>query len=271
MRWVIKVRPVGFTGALIIPFEVTEKEVLKSAIELGQKLGFTCLSHRILPDEQLFWSCKERGHVFCATLKMLQYGLVCHDCKTHKASKNAKQQQRLSRSVDALSSKGARLESWEVVNNRLTLKTSCRDGHSVSILASELLRNGFNCPQCEMLAAAVERNLAKQNVENVQFIVRCAAGHVFKSDTPECQISWTSRNCPKCTEGDEFFHAEKLREIEKQSKFTCRARSVGARAKVKWKCPQNHIFTATPLEIKQGRKCPHCLAALAPAVIKRAA
>jgi len=168
--------------------------------------------------------------------------------------------------------RGGKCLSENYVNSHTKLKWKCRGGHIWNATPNNI-KNGKWCPICAIRHRAESRKLS---IEEMQLIAKKRGGkclskiYVNNHTKLEWQCSknhtWMAKPsniklgkwCPVCA-GNQKLNIEEMRSIAKERDGECLSKKyIRTDTKLRWQCNKNHIWYATPDNIKHGSWCPEC-------------
>lgn len=176
--------------------------------------------------------------------------------------------------INVASKKGGTCMSTHYINSHSKMIWKCNDGHAWSTSFSKIKNDGSWCPYCSGIrfvnGLREAQKIAKRNSgkclsvnyinSRTKMLWECEKGHRWKS-TFSCIKSYDTW-CPKCSI-DKITLSNGLdisNKIAKEKGGEClSAQYINSRTKMRWKCNNDHIWTAKLGHIKYDNSwCPKC-------------
>jgi hypothetical protein len=170
---------------------------------------------------------------------------------------------------------GYTLISTEYINTHTKLDICCPFGHTYKTNFTNFKYNNNRCPVCagnkkhnlEYVKKYIERE--KYKLLSVNYInshnkleIMCNNGHIFLMSFSEFKNN--GHRCNKCSIDKiaykkKYTSFEKLKSIvENNGYMICSDMYIDAHIKIKFKCPEGHVFEMRPNNFQQGQRCPIC-------------
>lgn len=217
----------------------------------------------------------QKGHTWETQAGSMKSGKTwCPICAGTFKSKTEKQiQEKLDEVRKIALSKGGKCLSETYINSKAKLKFECSKGHTWETIPL-IIKNGGWCNIC-----AVQRvsDTQRDTLQDYIKIIESKGGKCLSKKYisqqkskihVECEFGhrWYARPqglkngtwCRKCY-GTAKSTLREIKNIAKERGGECLSEKyINDMTKMVWKCSENHIWQATPNNIKRGKWCPNC-------------
>lgn len=246
----------------------SRKDTIENMLEIAQEKNGTCLSKKYIDSKtNLKWKCA-KGHIWnAAPGGIINGGTWCPTCSIE--SNASKQRSTISDMNSLAKSRGGKCISKEYINSQSPLEWKCSNGHIWEARPSNINFGGW-CPYCsghkywgdplKELAIIAKKNggelLSKKHFGSAKNLIwRCSKGHKWKAKPANIQSgTW----CPFCY-GNVRKTLADAREAAEVKGGACLSRSYkNAKAKLKWRCAEGHVWSASWESAIQYSWCPQC-------------
>lgn len=232
--------------------------------DLAIKKGGICLSNNYLTiRHKLEWKCIN-GHIFfLEPNKIFNRGYWCAECTGRRKKHTIETIQKITQK-----------RGWLFLSDEFTVgekkyKFQCEKGHIIYAIAHNVIK-GAGCRTCagkQLLSIDLFKQIAinkggeclseHYNGQKTKLKFRCKEGHIF--ETMPGEIKNGGAWCKKCA-GLELGTIEEMITLATSNGGECLSNKyINNTTKLKWKCADNHIWEATPRDVKHSKSwCPYC-------------
>ena len=237
--------------------------------------GGVCLSQSYTNQtDRLDFQCV-KGHSWGTMASVIKNNKAwCPICAgTYKADTPELEAERLNEIKQIAQNHGGECLSDKYVNQKIKLQFKCKEGH-IWWTVSSVIKNGNWCKRCSSKQA---NEWKRDNIEVFKKIIESKGG---KCLTTEYESAGKSRLLVECDKGHQwlafpqhikkglwcrkcngsFKHelADVIKLGESRGGKCLSTEYKNDMSKIIWQCAENHIWEATPNNIKRGKWCPTC-------------
>lgn len=227
------------------------EELNSIAIERGGR----CLSKEYLgTDGKLKWECSN-GHTWKSSAYNIKNGSWCTKCLGRGRT--------IKDMVAIANERGGNCLSDEYINSQTKLTWKCSEGHIWDAVPNSIVMGAW-CPQCAGNVLTIDdmHKIAKNNNgkciseiytnKRTKLVWECSEGHQWEADATSVYRGTWCPTCKKLKKLDNIQKVAKVLEVE------CLSEIHNSSDKLLWKCKNNHVWEATPSDVRRGRLCPEC-------------
>ncbi len=243
--------------------------------QIAEERQGKCLSsHYHNQVSKLKFRCSKE-HVFFMRAAVIKRGGWCNTCQRekHLESITSKYSKKVVEQLKRIcNKKKGKIVSGRYINGRSKFVFECSKKHQWETL-SHLVIKGHWCKEC-----AIETNSAKQRDSLDKFVsiiekkggkclsknyinqqsklhVECKHGHRWWSLAMNIRAGYWCRKCYGTAKSD---IQEMIRIASERGGVCLSTEYISDATKIKWKCSEEHIWEATPNNIKHDKWCPTC-------------
>ncbi|MGV3632253.1 MAG: zinc-ribbon domain-containing protein [Bacteroidota bacterium] len=244
-------------------------------IEYSKSRGGLCLStDHINQKTRLEFQC-EKGHVWSVSAGSIRANKTwCPKCAgTYKADTPELQAERLNVIKQIAKNNEGECLSDDYINQKIKLQFKCKEGH-VWWTVPSVIKSGAWCKRCASKKAndwkrdniRIFKKLAEarggkcltatyENSTTTRLLIECEKGHQWLAFPGHLKKGlW----CRKCNGSFKHELADVIRLAGSRGGECLSSEYKNDMSKIKWKCAENHVWEATPNNIKRGKWCPTC-------------
>ena len=237
--------------------------------------GGICLSNNYENQKTILKFKCDIGHVWEVSGGSIKGGQTwCSRCAgTYKADTAELQVERLNEIIQIAKSHGGECLSDRYINQKTKLKFRCKEGH-IWLTTSPVIKKGCWCKRCSSSRAndwkrhtidtyreIIESKGGKlhtkefKNSADTKLLVECGKGHQWLAFPGHIKRGlW----CRKCNGSFKHELSDIIRLAESRGGKCLSREYKNDMSKIIWQCAENHIWEATPNNIKRGKWCPTC-------------
>ncbi|KFZ25804.1 MAG: hypothetical protein KQ78_02009 [Candidatus Izimaplasma bacterium HR2] len=155
----------------------------------------------------------------------------------------------------------------EYIHSKNKVRLKCDKGHEYEVKPNDF-KSGYRCPKCSGNCSIQAKEqflelLYKEGCEligeyidtQIKVKIRCNKGHEYRV----IPYSFKRGNrCPVCSGYCPIQAKKELIELLKKEGYELLGEYKNSHTKIKLKCDNNHIYRITPINFKNGIRCPVC-------------